>query len=59
MRAKSVRNSTPSQKQSVMGYSVVIVNVKPTQVTGIDVFDGKTYTVTVDSNGNLVRTLVE
>ena len=48
-----------ASSENVMGYSVVIVNVKPTQVTGVDVFDGKTYTVTVDSNGNLVRTLVD
>lgn len=48
-----------ASSENVMGYSVVIVNVKPTQVTGVDVFDGKIYTVTVDSNGNIVRTLVD
>ena len=48
-----------ASSDNVMGYSVVYVNVKPTQVTGVDTIDGKTYVVSVDENGYIVRTLVD
>lgn len=42
-----------------LGYSVVFVNVRPSRVTGVDVIDGKTYVVTLDENGYIVKTLVD
>ena len=47
--------------EGCIGYSVVYVNVQPAtsrQVTGVDIRDGKTYLITVDDNGYIVRTLL-
>lgn len=48
-----------ARDEGCIGYTVVYVNVRPSQITGVDTWDGKTYVITVDQNGNIVRTLVD
>lgn len=44
---------------SCMGYSAVFVSVTPTQITGVDTTDGKTYLISVGDKGILQKTLVD
>ena len=50
-------NTYSASSDGVYGYGLVTVSVNGESVTGIGA-DGKTYTVTRDSNGNLVWTEV-
>lgn len=42
-------------RDDVAGYTAVFVNVPHKTITGIDRNDGKTYEISLDGNGNIVK----
>ena len=43
-----------ASEDNLGGYTAVIINVSPTQVTGIDPETGEAVTVTTDNDGNII-----